>query len=97
MARANSSDYGIASTPHAQATSTATNDTKTLSRPSNAIACYLTVSTTAARVTFDSTTPTSSNGLVLQTNVLHFFSVSSDIKFTSTAAANSIVDILWLT
>lgn len=98
MPRENSSRYAIAATtPHAQATSTGTGDVKTLARPASAIAVYLTVTTNAARVVFDGSTPSSTNGILVPTGVLWLFEIGgSDIKFASSIAANSVVDALWL-
>lgn len=85
------------SSPHAQATSTGTGDPKTLTAPDNATGVFMTVLTTDARVTFDGTTPTSSNGLIVPDGGLPtFFPLGRDIIFTSTAGANSVVDVLWI-
>lgn len=82
---------------HARATSANTTDVKTLSRPSGCHSCYLTASTTGAQMTFDGGTPSTTNGLIIPAGVAPiFFSVNGDIKFVSTAAANSVVDVLWL-
>lgn len=90
--------YGITSaTPHAQQTSTGTADVKTLAPPAGAVACMLTVTTNPARITLDGTTPTASNGLLVPTGAMPLpLSVARTMKFVSSIAANSIVDVLWL-
>lgn len=100
MARANAvyaltSDQTLA---HDQVTSTGSSNVQTITKPVGAVACLITVSTNAARVTFDLSTPDSTNGLVFQaaaSPVLIPFA-NNDLKFCSTAGSSSIIDILWL-
>lgn len=87
----------VADTPHVQKTSTGTADTQTATAPAFAVGCLLTVETTAARVTFDGSTPTSTNGLVIPAGTTPIFiPLGRTIKIRSTAAANSVVNVLWL-
>lgn len=82
---------------HVQQTSTGTADVKTFTKPALATACFITVETTNARVTFGGDTPDASNGLiVLKDSQPLYFPVAADIKFVSTAAANCIVNVMWL-
>lgn len=85
-------------TPHASATSTGTANIQTLTPPAGAAGCYVTVSTTAARVTFDGTNPGAgaAPGLVLPAGFTGLLPWAKTIKFASTAAANAEVNVLWL-
>lgn len=83
----------------AAVTSTGVADPKTIPVPAGAAAAYITVETTAARVTFDGETPDATHGLVLATGILHyvpFVAPGGNIKFLSAAAGNSVVNVLWL-
>jgi hypothetical protein len=83
----------------AQATSTGTADVKTLAGPPTASCCYVNVSTTDARVTLDGSTPSATNGLIFKTGLAPIrldIGSTTAIKFVSTAAANSVVDVAWL-
>ena len=84
--------------PHAQATSTATNDVKTMTPPAGAHGVFLTVSTNGCTMTFDGTTPSSSNGVAFpKDGVPAFFPLgTSTIKFISQAAGNSVVNAFWV-
>lgn len=82
---------------HDQATSASTGNVATLARPANASACYLTVTTTKAFITFDGSTPSSTNGLPVVAGGLPVrFDVLGDIKVDSSAGTASIVDCLWV-
>lgn len=82
---------------HVQATSTGTSDVQTITVPANAKGCFICVETNAARVTFDGEAPGSTVGLVFPAGVAPVFvPMASTIKFVSTAAANSVVDVLWI-
>lgn len=81
-----------------QATSTGTGDVKTLTSPQGTTAVLITVSTTPARVTFDGSTPSSGNGNVIPVGTMPLlltFRSGQPIKFVSTAAAASTVDVTW--
>jgi hypothetical protein len=82
----------------AQATSTGTADVKTITPPKGASSALITVETTSARMTFDGSTPSSGNGIVVPTAALPLLipvGVGCTIKFAATAAANSVVDVAW--
>lgn len=82
-----------------QVTSTGTADVHTVTPPANCSALLLTVETTAARMVFDGSTPGAANGLLCPTGlapVLIPVGPGSTIKFASSAAAASIVDIAYL-
>ncbi len=83
--------------PHAQATSTGTANVQTLTVPAGANAVLISVETTNARVTSDGTTPSATNGLVYQKDASPVFvPLAETIKFVSTAAANSVLNALWI-
>ena len=82
-----------------EATSTGTGDVKTLTPPGDASAALISVETTAARMTFDGSTPAAANGHVFpaaQVPQTVLIGAGSVIKWISTAAANSIVNVTWL-
>lgn len=82
-----------------QATSTGTGNEQTLTPPSDASACMVSVETTSARITFDGSTPAVGNGHVFPTAQVPqtlLIGAGSTIKFISTAAANSVVNVTWL-
>jgi hypothetical protein len=83
-----------------QATSTGTGNVQSLTIPRSTSAVEITAETTAARVTFDNSTPSSGNGVVFPINALPTLvplrgRAPDAIKFTSTAAANSVVNVAW--
>lgn len=84
--------------PHAQETSTSTSDVKTLTPPAGAHGVFLTVTTNGCTMTFDASTPSSSNGLAFpKDGVPAFFPLgTATIKFISQAAGNSVVNALWV-
>ena len=84
------------SSPHVQA-STSTSATFTAPTNPDAVGCLISVSVNDAYVTFDGTTPSSTNGLVLKaaTNPV-FFPLGQTIKVTP-ATASTTVNVLWLT
>lgn len=82
---------------HDQATSTATDDVKTFTAPAGASACYLACTTTSAWITLDGSTPATDNRLLLTKDLPPVrIDVASDINFVSADAANSVVDIAWV-
>lgn len=77
-------------------------DVETVEPPDGAVACFITVEITAARVSFDTaedpvnslTVPV---GLVLATGVVHFFPFAVPFKFiTSHATNDSALSVVWL-
>lgn len=95
MARQNSALYSVID--HVQSTSANTGDVQTITRPEAATACYVTASTTAARLTFDGSTPSATEGLVVPTGQLFDFSFdNAAIKHASTAGTASVLDVAWL-
>lgn len=85
------------SSPHAQQTPSSTSDTKTFTPPALAKACMICVETNGARLTFDGTAPSSSNGLVFPAGVAPIFvPMASTIKAVSTVAGNAVVNVLWI-
>lgn len=88
-----------ASGAHARDSSSGTADVKTLTPPAGATACVLCVETTSARVTFDGSTPSATNGLVVPSGanpLVLDVRPGAGIKWASTAAAASILNVLWL-
>lgn len=82
----------------ARGTSTGTGDVQTLTPPGNASAMQFCVETTNARMTLDGSTPSATNGNVeLAAQSPQFLPVGagSQIKWISTAAAASIVNVTW--
>ncbi len=80
----------------AQATSTGTADIKTITLPVGTSAILISVETTNARVTFDGTNPSASNGQVFPFGQMPAYLPIGGgvvVKFASTAAANSTVNI----
>lgn len=82
-----------------QLTSTGTGNVKTATIPTGTSAVLVSVETTNARVTFEGTAPDATHGHVLvkdlepvQINV----GSGTTIKFASTAAANSVVGLTYL-
>jgi len=88
---------GPAGDTHVQATSAGTADIKTIAAPKDAVACLIDVATTDARVTFDGSAPSATNGLIVKAGQQPIYvGVGKAVMFASTAAAASIVDLLWL-
>lgn len=86
-----------AADPHVSDTSTGTADVKVITPPPNATACMIVAETTAARVTFDGSTPAAANGLPIPVGASPLYvPLGTAIKFVSQAAANSILHVLWL-
>jgi hypothetical protein len=89
-------------TPTVQVTSTGTSDVQSASRPAdNAIGVrgfFISVETTDARVTFDGSTPSATNGhLFYAGNPVAFVPVGSqDVQVLSTASADAVVNITWV-
>lgn len=85
-------------TPHAQASSSGTGNVQSFTAPASAQAALVSVETTGCYMTFDGTTPSSSAGLFLPTGVLHFIPAAAGLtlKFASSAAATSKVNVAWL-
>jgi L,D-peptidoglycan transpeptidase YkuD (ErfK/YbiS/YcfS/YnhG family) len=82
--------------PLVSQTSTGTADVKTFAAlPKNAGGVIVSVETTAARVTFDGTTPDATHGVAVPVGVFQFnFGEGTVIKFASTAGAASIVSVI---
>lgn len=82
---------------HNQQTSTGTADVKTFTAPKDAVAFLIDVVTTDAWLTLDGTTPTTSNrALIKKDQNPLYVGVGKDVKVAASAAANSIVSVLWL-
>lgn len=79
-------------------TSTNTTDYKTITKPVGANACFISVKTTAARLSFDGTNPDSAtNCLYIPAGTAPvFFPFATDIIFAADSAANSVLTVLWL-
>lgn len=83
--------------PHVQITSTGTSDVKTATPPGGGHGFFCTVQTNNIYLTFDGTTPSSSNGLhILKDTAPIFFPVGKTLSVVSDAAGNAVVNILWL-
>ena len=69
-----------------------------LTKPAKATAFFVTCLTTAAVVTFDGSTPSATNGLVLQAAVSPvFFPVGPPtLLVASTAGTSAVVNIFWV-
>lgn len=94
---------GASYDPLSQARGSSAADTttvSTLAAPAGAMACLITVETTDARMTFDGSAPSATNGQVMKQGVALVFVPLADqvngIKWTSTAAAVSTVNVTWL-
>lgn len=87
----------VATDTHLQTTSTGTADVKSIVAPADAVAVMLNCATNDARYTLDGSTPTATQGLLLKKdqNPL-YIAAGKTIKFVSGAAANCVVDSLWL-
>lgn len=82
---------------HVAQTSANTGDVKTFTPPACATACFISVETTDARVTFGGDTPDATNGLVFKAAQQPvFIPLGVTIKHVSTAAANSILHVFWM-
>lgn len=86
---------------HATATSTGTSNSQTFTPPANAKGFYVTVATNGCYMTFDGTAPSSTNGLAIPSGVAPLFfpfvpAASSGIVVRSQAAANSVVNVVWV-
>lgn len=84
------------STSHQHGTSTGTADVKTLSLDSSTSAILLSVETNDARVTFDGTTPSATNGHIFPKSAIPALLAvgpATAIKWISTAAGDSTVQI----
>ncbi len=80
-----------------QITSTGTSNSQTSTPPAGARACLLQVGTTSGYVTFDGTTPSSTNGLLIVKDQLPMFvPLGRLITLRSSAGANSVLSIQWL-
>ncbi len=93
------SEYTPAATgAHAQGTSPDTTTVIVIAPPNKGVhGCFITVDTTDARVTFDGSTPTGSNGLLIKKDLAPIFiPIARRIQFVSSAVANSIVNVLWV-
>lgn len=85
-------------------TSTGTANVQTFVVPTGAMAVYLAVQTNTCSITFDGSTPSTTNGLKIPAAVAPVFIATAGgpgptggvIKFVSMAAANSIVDALFV-
>lgn len=83
--------------PHVQVTSTGTSDVHMITPPGGGHGFFVTVQTNNIYLTFDGSAPSSSNGLhVVKDSAPVFFPVGKAISFASDAAANAVVNILWL-
>lgn len=90
---------GGGATPSHQAavTSANTTDVKTITAPKDAAGFWITVETTSCRLTWDGQTPDATHGLVFPAAAQPLFiPIGRDVKFVSTAAANSIVQLAWV-
>ena len=107
MSRIGSAHDLAPSTPHEAATSTGPGNVQTIAPPAHptnpdgtdAAACFVTVKTTAARVTFDGSTPDDSPpvGLVIPAGTIPvYFPFAKTINFMSDVAGNSELNVLWL-
>lgn len=84
-------------TSQVQTTSTTTTDVKTVTPPPGARGCLLTVETTSARITLNGVDPAANNGFVLAKDQTPWYLPAAvTIKFTSTAAANCVLNTSWL-
>lgn len=86
---------------HEQLTSTGTANVQTFTPPAGAHGVYVSVSTNGCYITFDGTTPSSTNGLPLPAGVSPVFllfapAAGSGLKVASQAAANSVVNVAWV-
>ena len=83
---------------HAAATSTGTADKQTLTAPGWANAMKLSATTTNARCTFSGEDPVAGAlGIVVVAGAQgDFYPCAADIEFVSEAAADSILNVLWL-
>ncbi len=84
-------------------TSANTTDTQTVTQPTASSdifprGFYVTVSTTSCYMTFDASTPTSTNGLTVPagTAPIFFPFAPATITVRSSASANSIVNVTWV-
>ena len=90
-------DVPAVAASHARATSSGIANVQTLSPPAGTSACVLTVQTSNAQATFNGIDASTTNGIILQKDASPiFFPFAETIKFVSTAAVNSVVDVLWL-
>lgn len=90
---------GVGSMHPAAQTSTGTGVVITVTPPKSAVAFFITVETTTCRMTFDGTAPDATHGLLIPIAgqpLLIPLGASAIIKFASTAAANSTVQITFL-
>lgn len=82
----------------AQATSTGTGNVQTITpNPQGPKVALVTVETNPARVTLDGSAPGAGNGLIIQkdANPLLLLWSSDVLKFASTIAGNSILNVTW--
>lgn len=94
-------DVPAIATTQAQDSSPDTSTTKTLAPPTTTaatpVACLVTVETTAARVTFNGTAPSSANGIVVQKDAAPLYlPFAATITWRSTAGTASILNVVWL-
>ena len=84
---------------HAELTSTGTGNVQTFAVPANAVGVMLTVATNPAKITFDGTAPSTTNGIAVPTGAYPLFlkvSPGVGLKFVSTIAGNSVVSALFV-
>lgn len=94
---ATATGYMLGDNSHDQNSSADTTTTATLTAPASAQAMVLTVETTSARVVFDDTTPSSSNGIVLAKDAAPVvFPFAANVSWRSTAGTASVVNVIWL-
>jgi hypothetical protein len=87
-----------------QVTSTGTANFQTLTPEATACAMLMTVETTSCRMTFDGANPSGSNSILVPTTtggpivvpVVGLGGTGSKVVVASTAAANSVVTVIWL-
>lgn len=84
--------------PHVQLTSTGTADVETFTAPRTSTGFYIACETNGCRMTLDGTTPDATNGLPIAAGAAPLFVPvgKRNINVVSQAAANSVVNVLWL-
>lgn len=83
---------------HDRKTSTGTSDVQTMTLPRGTSHLSLQVFTTDAWVTFDASTPTASNGLLVYAGQMPIFlplGQGTTLKHISSAGANSILNVAY--
>jgi hypothetical protein len=80
-----------------QATSTGTADVQTTTPPVGALACLISVETTDARLTVDGSTPSATNGNVVQAGQSPaYLPIGAVLKHASAVAGSSLLNVTWL-